>query len=78
MTIILHVDHQILYHKQYHTSHPRFLAAMSSSRSDVVTQCVRVFVRVSLFFLLVSLEFYLVLKCFNGVSRVLQECFKGV
>ena len=56
----------------------RFLAAMSSSRSDVVTQCVRVSVRVSLFFLLVSLEFYLVLKCFNGVSRVFQECFKSV
>ena len=40
-----------------------FLAAMSSSRSDVVTQSVRLFVRLSvrtLFFLLMSLEFYLV------------------
>ena len=55
-----------------------FLAAMSSSRSDVVTKCVRVSVCVSLFSLLVSLEFYLVLKCFKGVSRVFQECFKNV
>ena len=49
-----------------------FLAAMSSSRSDVVTQFVRSSVRPSfrtLFFLLVSWEFYLVLKSFNGVSR---------
>ena len=48
------------------------LAAMSSSRSDVVTQSVRSFVCPfvrPLFFLLVSLEFYLVLKSFNGVSR---------
>ena len=45
-----------------------FLAAMSSSRSDVVTQFVRLFVR-PLFFLLMSLEFYLVLKSFNGDSR---------
>ena len=33
------------------------------------------FVSVSLFILLVSLEFYLVLNCFNGVSRVFQEYF---
>ena len=38
----------------------RFLAAMSSSRSDDVTKFVR---------LLVSLVFYLVLKGLNGVSR---------
>ena len=37
--------------------------------------CVRVFICVSLFILLVSLEFYLVLICFNGVSRVFQEYF---
>ena len=48
----------------------QFLAAMSSSRSDVVTQCVRPFV---LLFLLVSLKFLLVLKSFNGVSSL----FKG-
>ena len=41
-------------------------------------------VRVSLFFLLVSLVFYLVLKCLSGVSRKFkgclkfQECFKEV
>ena len=46
----------------------QFLAAMSSSRSDVVTQSVRSSFR-TLFFLLVSWEFYLVLKSFNGVSR---------
>ena len=48
----------------------QFLAAMSSSRSDVVTQFIRPsvlpFFR-PLFFLLVFLEFYLVLKGFNGV-----------
>ena len=38
---------------------------------------VRVFVRVSVpFFLLVSLEFYLVLKCFNGVLRKFRGCLK--
>ena len=42
-----------------------FLLAMSSSRSDVVTQLVRVSVCVSLCILLVSFEFYLVLKSFN-------------
>ena len=52
-----------------------FLAAMSSSRSDVVTKFVRVFVRPSLFFL-VSLKFLLVLKSFNGVSRQFKGCLK--
>ena len=49
---------------------------MSSSRSDVVTQCVRPFVLLSLFFLLVSLKFLLVLKSFNGGSRQFKECLK--
>ena len=53
-----------------------FLAAMSSSRSDVVTKCVRPFVRVSLFFLLESLKFSLVLKSFNGVLRLFKGCLK--
>ena len=56
-----------------------FLAAMSSSRSDVVTQFVCVFVCVfvrPLFFLLVSLKFLLVLKSFNGVSRLFKGCLK--
>ena len=48
-----------------------FLAEMSSSKSYVVTQCVRnSFIPpcVPFFFLSVSLEFFLVLKSFNGVS----------
>ena len=45
---------------------------MSSSRSDVVTKCVRS----SLFFLLVSFKFSLVLKSFNGVSRMFKGCLK--
>ena len=52
---------------------------MSSSRSDVVTQSVRLFVFPfvrPLFFLLVSLKFLLVLKSFNGVSRQFKECLK--
>ena len=62
-----------------------FLAAMSSSRSNVITQFVFSFVFsfvFPLFFLLVSFEFYLVLKSFNGVlgvfevSRVFQGSFK--
>ena len=54
-----------------------FLAAMSSSRSDVVTKCVRSCVRSSVpFFLLVSLKFLLVLKSFNGVSRQFKGCLK--
>ena len=48
-----------------------FIAVMSSSRCDDVTQSVHVFVCVSLFVLLVWLEFYLLLKCFNVVSRIL-------
>ena len=50
----------------------KFLAAMSSSRSDVVTQfvrsSVRSFVRVSVPFFSFSV-FLLGLKSFNGVSR---------
>ena len=41
---------------------PRFLAAMSSSRNDIVTQFVCVFVCVSLFFLLVSLFSFSVIE----------------
>ena len=59
-----------------------FLAAMSNSRSDVVTQfvfsCFRVsvFLSVPFFFLLVSLKFLLVLKSFNGVSKQFKQCLK--
>ena len=53
-----------------------FLAAMSSSRSDDVTQSVCVSVRPSLFFLLVFLKFLLVFKSFNDVSRVFKGCLK--
>ena len=49
-----------------------FLAAISSSRSDVVTQCVRPSFR-PFFFLLV---FPLVLKSFGGVSRLFKGCLK--
>ena len=58
----------------------KFLAAMSSSRSDVVTKCVRVCVRPSVpfFFLLVSLKFLLVLKSFYGVYRQFKECLMEV
>ena len=53
-----------------------FLAAMSSSRSDVVTKFVCPCFGVSVpFFLLVSLKFLLVLKSFNGVSRQFKGCF---
>ena len=65
-----------------------FLAAMSSSRSDVVTQCVRVFVFSSLFF---SFSVFEVLSspkefqwCFKkvlsvfGVSRMFPISFMGV
>ena len=62
---------------EYKTFVDLFLAAMSSTRSDIVTQCVRLFVCVSmcvsLCLLFVSLKFLLVLKSFNGVSRL----FKG-
>ena len=44
-----------------------FLAAMSSSRSDVVTQFVRSFV---------TNEFFLSPKRFNGVSRKVEGCLK--
>ena len=59
-----------------------FLAAMSSSRSDVVTQFVRMSVRISVcpFFsfsvLGVSSAFFLVLKWFNRVSRKFKGCLK--
>ena len=55
---------------------------MSSSSSDFVTQSVCLFVRpfvrpsVVIFFLLVSLKFFLVLKSFNGVSRKFKGCLK--
>ena len=62
-------------YSKYENSGNRFLAAMSSSRSDVVTQSVRVSVR-PLFFLLVSLKFLLVLNGFDGVSRQFKECLK--
>ena len=58
-----------------------FLAAMSSSRSDVVTQCVRVSVCPCFrpfFFLLVSLKFPLVLKGFIVVSRQFKGCLKFI
>ena len=53
--------------KKYQTV--KFLAEMSSSRSDFVTQFVRSCFHSSIPFFLVSLEFYLVLKSLNGVSR---------
>ena len=65
----------------------RFLAAMSSSRSDVVTQFVRPFVRLFVPFFSFSVLgvlsgpkefqwcFKKVLRVF-GDSRVFQECFK--
>ena len=70
----------------------RFLAATSSSRSDVVTQSVHLFVRLSVpFFSLVSLKSVAHLKCYKAlksvkgihwesicVSRVFQKCFKSV
>ena len=63
----------------------KFLAAMSSSRSDVVTQCVRLFVpffSFSIFGVLSSPEesqwcFKKVLRVFE-VSRVFQRSFKDV
>ena len=56
-----------------------FLAAMSSSRSDVVTQCVRLFVHLS-----VTKEFFKPQEarkfqgCFEEVSRMFQGSFKEV
>ena len=51
---------------------------MSSSRSDVVTQCVRPSDRPFFrpFFSLVFMKFLLVLKCFYGVSRLFKGCLK--
>ena len=49
-----------------------FLAEMSSSRSDVVTQCVRVFVRVFVpFFSFSVLEI-------SSSPKEIQLCFKAV
>ena len=58
-----------------------FLAAMSSSRSDVVTQCVFPCFRVSVpFFSFNVLEVSASPKvfqwCFNGVSRPFKVCLK--
>ena len=65
---------------EYKTFVDFFLAAMSSTRSDIVTQCVRLFVCVSmcvsLCLLFVYLKFLLVLKSFNGVSRQFKGCLK--
>ena len=44
-------------------------------RCHSVCVCVRVCIRLFLFFLLVSLKFLLVLKCFNCVSRLFKRCF---
>ena len=70
-----------------------FLAATSSSRSDVVTQFVCPFVRlfVPFFYSLVSLKFVVHLECYKAsksvkgiqwesmcVSKVFQRYFKGV
>ena len=52
-----------------------FLAAMSSSRSDDVTKCVRSFVRSSVV-ILFSLEHSKHLK--QDVLRELQGCLRGV
>ena len=49
---------------------------MTLSLSAFVRSCVRVSVFLSLFFLLVSLKFLLVLKSFNGVSRLFKVCLK--
>ena len=59
-----------------------FLAAMSSSRSDDVTQSVRPCVVLFLFWniskMSVSSISRVFQECFKGVSRVFQGCFKGV
>ena len=52
-----------------------FLAAMSSSRSDDVTQFVILSVP---FFLLVSSKLVVHLECQQGVLRVFQGSLKGV
>ena len=48
---------------------PLFLAAMSSSRSDIVTQFVRP---------LVMKEFFFSLRSYKGVSRKSNGCFNEV
>ena len=54
-----------------------FLASMSSSRSDVVTQFVCVFVHPSIpFFSFSVLEVSSGPKTFNGVSRLFKVCLK--
>ena len=53
-----------------------FLAAMSSSRCDVVTQSVRPFVRLSV--LLVMREFFFSLGSYKVVSRKSNGCFNEV
>ena len=50
-----------------------FLAAISSSRSDVVTNSVRSFVRP-----FVMKEFFFSIKSYNGVSRKSKGCFNEV
>ena len=79
---------ECLYFKYYHCSawhrlkltrsmteslEEAFLVAMSSSRSDVVTQFVRVFVR-TLFFLVSLIS----QGSFKGISRKFQGYFEGV
>ena len=56
------------------TSFSAFLAAMSSSRSDVVTQCFRSCFRSCVPFF--SFSVFGVLKSFNGVSRKFKGCLK--
>ena len=51
-------------------SAPIFLAATSSSRSDVVTQSVCLFVRPSPFFSLVSLESEVHLECHKASENI--------
>ena len=60
-----------------------FLAAMSSSRGEIVTKCVHSFV-CPFFFLLVSLEIIVYLECYKasksvkGGSGVCERSSKGV
>ena len=53
-----------------------FLAVMSSSRSDVVTQFVFPSVRSSPFFSFGVFKVFQVLKGLNGVSRKFEGCLK--
>ena len=50
-----------------------FLAAVSSSRSDVVTKSVRLFVHP-----FVMKEFFFSIKSYNGVSSKSKGCFNEV